>query len=328
MKSLGLSRHALVIIAAAEMLAGCGGSQPPIGAPGVIPQSRAVATHANRGGSWMLPDAKSKDLLYVGDIYDVTVYSYPQGKLEGRLNGFYEIGGECVDAKGDVFVVNTLGGKIVEYAHGGKKPIQTLQATGYEPADCAIDPTTGNLAVTIFGGASSGELAIYQDAKGTPTLYTDPDFLNYGYCGYDDNGNLFIDGGNEDHVVVFAELAKGASSFLNLTLDQSFNDTGAIQWDGKYLDVGDQNTSNIYRFSISGSQGTEVGVTQLGGDAHWIHKFFILDHKVIAPNFYFIGSRFESNVLIFNYPAGGSPLKTISKGVKASETAVVSKAQK
>jgi hypothetical protein len=264
MKSLGLSRHALVIIAAAEMLAGCGGSQPPIGAPGVIPQSRAVATHANRGGSWMLPDAKSKDLLYVGDIYDVTVYSYPQGKLEGRLNGFYEIGGECVDAKGDVFVVNTLGGKIVEYAHGGKKPIQTLQATGYEPADCAIDPTTGNLAVTIFGGASSGELAIYQDAKGTPTLYTDPDFLNYGYCGYDDNGNLFIDGGNEDHVVVFAELAKGASSFLNLTLDQSFNDTGAIQWDGKYLDVGDQNTSNIYRFSISGSQGTEVGVTQLG----------------------------------------------------------------
>jgi DNA-binding beta-propeller fold protein YncE len=264
MKSLGLSRHALVIIAAAEMLAGCGGSQPPIGAPGVIPQSRAVATHANRGGSWMLPDAKSKDLLYVGDIYDVTVYSYPQGKLEGRLNGFYEIGGECVDAKGDVFVVNTLGGKIVEYAHSGKKPIQTLQATGYEPADCAIDPTTGNLAVTIFGGASSGELAIYQDAKGTPTLYTDPDFLNYGYCGYDDNGNLFIDGGNEDHVVVFAELAKGASSFLNLTLDQSFNDTGAIQWDGKYLDVGDQNTSNIYRFSISGSQGTEVGVTQLG----------------------------------------------------------------
>src|SRR5580698_875840 len=264
MKSLGLSRHALVIIAAAEMLAGCGGSQPPIGAPGVIPQSRAVATHANRGGSWMLPDAKSKDLLYVGDIYDVTVYSYPQGKLEGRLNGFYEIGGECVDAKGDVFVVNTLGGKIVEYAHGGKKPIQTLRATGYEPADCAIDPTTGNLAVTIFGGASSGELAIYQDAKGTPTLYTDPDFLNYGYCGYDDNGNLFIDGGNEDHAVVFAELAKGASSFLNLTLDQSFNDTGAIQWDGKYLDVGDQNTSNIYRFSISGSQGTEVGVTQLG----------------------------------------------------------------
>jgi DNA-binding beta-propeller fold protein YncE len=322
------SRGAICASIAAALLAACGGSQLPIGAPGAMLQTSAIATHAAHGKSWMAPEAKSKDLLYVGDIYDVTIYSYPQGKLEGRLNGFYEIGGECVDAKGDVFVVNTLGGKIVEYAHGGKKPIQTLQAPGYEPADCAIDPTTRNLAVTIFGGASRGELAIYQDAKGTPTLYTDPDFLNYGYCGYDDNGNLFIDGGNEDHAVVFAELRKGSSSLLNLTLDQSFNDTGAIQWDGKYLAVGNQNTSNIYRFSISGSQGTEVGVTQLGGDAHWVHKFFILDHKVIAPNFYFIGSRFESNVLIFDYPAGGSPLKTISKGVKASEAAVVSKAQK
>ncbi len=112
------------------------------------------------------------------------------------------------------------------------------------------------------------------------------------------------------------------------TLNQSFSDTGAIQWDGKHLAVGNQATANIYHFSINGSKGTEVGVTVLGGDAHWVHKFVILDHKVIAPNFYFINSKFESNVLIFDYPKGGSPLKTISKGVKASETAVVSLAKK
>ena len=33
MKSLGLCRYALTIGAAAALLAGCGGSQPPIGAP-------------------------------------------------------------------------------------------------------------------------------------------------------------------------------------------------------------------------------------------------------------------------------------------------------
>ena len=33
----------------------CGGSQPPIGAPGAIAQSHATATYATRGGSWMLP---------------------------------------------------------------------------------------------------------------------------------------------------------------------------------------------------------------------------------------------------------------------------------
>ena len=83
MKSLDFSRYVLGVCAAVAMLAGCGGSQPPIGTPGAMPQTSALATHADRGTSWMLPDAKSKDLLYVGDIYDVTVYSYPQGKLEG-----------------------------------------------------------------------------------------------------------------------------------------------------------------------------------------------------------------------------------------------------
>jgi hypothetical protein len=59
-----LARFALTISAAA-LFAGCGGSQPPIGALGAMPQSRAIATHADRGGSWMLPEAKSEDLLYV-----------------------------------------------------------------------------------------------------------------------------------------------------------------------------------------------------------------------------------------------------------------------
>jgi len=47
------------------LLAGCGGSQPPIGAPGAVPQSRAVATHVDRGGSWMQEEAKGEYLLYV-----------------------------------------------------------------------------------------------------------------------------------------------------------------------------------------------------------------------------------------------------------------------
>ncbi|MFY9720558.1 MAG: choice-of-anchor tandem repeat GloVer-containing protein, partial [Candidatus Cybelea sp.] len=43
MKSLGLSRYALTIGAAAALLAGCSGSQPPIGAPGVMQQTSAIA---------------------------------------------------------------------------------------------------------------------------------------------------------------------------------------------------------------------------------------------------------------------------------------------
>jgi phospholipase C len=55
MKSFDLGRFALSISAAVAFLAACGGSQPPIGAPGAMPQSRASATQADRGGSWMAP---------------------------------------------------------------------------------------------------------------------------------------------------------------------------------------------------------------------------------------------------------------------------------
>jgi hypothetical protein len=51
-----IDRVAFKIITVA-LLAGCSGSQPPIGALGATPQG--PATHAERSGSWMLPEAKS-----------------------------------------------------------------------------------------------------------------------------------------------------------------------------------------------------------------------------------------------------------------------------
>jgi hypothetical protein len=49
MRSLDFGRFALSSCLATAMLAGCGGSQPPIGAPGAMPQAPAIATHADRG---------------------------------------------------------------------------------------------------------------------------------------------------------------------------------------------------------------------------------------------------------------------------------------
>ena len=56
MTTLDFNRYVLCSCVAA-MLAGCGGSQPSIGA---MPQSRAIVARAGHGGSWMLPAAKSK----------------------------------------------------------------------------------------------------------------------------------------------------------------------------------------------------------------------------------------------------------------------------
>lgn len=304
MKGSWVGLYAVGLSVAAALLAGCGESRPPINAAGAMPQAFSHAAHADHGTSWMLPEARSKDLLYVGDVYDVTVYSYPAGKLEGRLKGFYEITGECVDAHGNVFVVNAGGNSIIEYAHGGKTPIETLKAATSNPIGCAVNPTSGDLAVsggTVYGG----NVAVYPGGKDPPTVYTDPTFRGYGWCGYDGSGDLYVDGASYSNEVVFAELAKGGSALTAVSLNQSFRDTGGIQWDGKYLAVGDQSVPKLYRFSMQGGTGTEVGTINLESGADFIHQFLIFGDKLIAPNFYWIDNRFESNVLFFDYPAGG-----------------------
>lgn len=43
--------YAFSISVAAALLAGCYGSQPPVGAPGAMPQSHPIATHAKHSGS-------------------------------------------------------------------------------------------------------------------------------------------------------------------------------------------------------------------------------------------------------------------------------------
>lgn len=55
MKGSKFGRYPLAGLVVAAMLVGYGGSQPPIGAQVSMPQSPAIATHAERGGSWKLP---------------------------------------------------------------------------------------------------------------------------------------------------------------------------------------------------------------------------------------------------------------------------------
>jgi hypothetical protein len=163
MKSLDFSRYALGPCLAAAMLAGCGGSQLPIGGAGAMPQTPAAA-HDDRSGS----------LLYVvnGNNNTVTFYSYNDGRLLGTLQGFTAPFGSCVDNVGRVFVTDVAAGKVFEYAHGGTEPIKIfVLEKPQQPDSCSVDPLTGNLAVTTDGGSTGGSVAVYRNARGKPTFY-------------------------------------------------------------------------------------------------------------------------------------------------------------
>jgi hypothetical protein len=308
MMTLGIVRLALSASVGAALLAACGGRQLPIGAPGAMPQSSAITSHMERGGSWMLPEAKSDDLLYVSDFgyLGVHVLTYPQGRSVGAIQ-VYGLG-LCVDHLGDVYVVvNGQEGEIVEYSHGGSEPIKTLNDDGpygeqYSPHGCAVDLKTGNLAVTN-GDSMYNNVALYRKAQGPPAFYSIPFIGQAWFCGYDDRGNLYADGERYGEFKL-AELPFHGNRFKQIHLDQKMEGAGGVEWERGYLAVGDSQTGNIYHVHVNGSKGTVIGSTSLSGsDVVW--QFWIQGSKVIGP------SEYGADVGIWKYPAGGNPIKTL-----------------
>lgn len=276
----------------------------------------------NQEVSWMAPGTSTQDLLYVSNVHDVTVYSYPQDQLVGKLKGFYVTGGECVDKAQNVWITDFGHGRLVEYAHGGTKPLRII--TGIGGPGCAINLTTGDLAVTTEGAS----LYVYKNARGKPVIYKDRAITEFWFCGYDGQGNLFADGSDYHHLRPFelAELPKGGTSLRTIRVGQSLSGPGGVQWHGKYLAVGDDGSSPavIYQFSIRGTYGKVVGSTRLGSNADFVYQFFIKGRTLIAPNNYFTNSKSLSNVLFFDYPKGGKAINKITKGVFYPHGAAVS----
>jgi hypothetical protein len=274
-------------------------------------------------GSWMAPDAGKKSLLYVSDYQNdaVYVFSFPAGELTGTLSGFAGPFGECTDTAGNVFIANAKPPEVLEYAHGGTSPIATIKDPGQYPYACSVDPTTGNLAVTneYSRNSSPGSVAIYKNARGKPQLYRDSNFYYMFFCGYDNAGNLFVDGQPAPSGgFAFAELPRGQAKLRDVSLNASIGFPGGVQWDGNYLAVGDQISSTIYRFAIAGKVGTEVGSTQLGGSKQ-IVQFWKQGAYVVGPDAIYF------RVGIWKYPAGGSPVKFLSHSWGLPVAATVSK---
>ena len=319
MKGLSLGRYTLSSCVAAAMLAGCGGSQLPVGAPGAMPQGVAQqgqSTQRDESGSWMAPDATSQDLLYVSSHSWVSVYRYPQGHLLGKLKGFDLASGQCVDSSSNVYVTDYVTSQIVEFPHGGRKRLRVLSMPGAN--GCSIDPTTGNLAVSSLG--STG-VWIFKNAKGTPTKYQNSQFLYYYDCAYDPKGNLFVDGMSTIGTgsFVFAELLKNGNQLKVVTLNQYIGWPGGMQWDGQHLAIGDQVAPAIYQFSINGSKGTKVGTTPLGSHTFDTLQFWVQGRTVITSTAcHDVGcgrTKRGSAVMFFNYPAGGKATKIIINGL-------------
>lgn len=252
-------------------------------------------------------------LLYVGGNNDaVTVYSFPKGKLVATIgNPYFDAPtGFCTDRDGNVFITNLQTAQVFEYSAGGYKLLDTLEVPSQYPDDCAVDPVTGNLAVASLGFEKSANVAIYAHARGTPKTYTDPDFASFWYCGYDQRGNLYVDGQDRSDNFEFARLGRGSRKMRRVVLSHTIGWPGTVQWLGHDLTVEDRNANSVYRFKISGNRGRFEGATTLEGGASgnigptWIQGTVVLgiEHGVGAVQYW-------------HYPSGGQPTRTITNGI-------------
>lgn len=257
-----------------------------------------------------------RTLLYVSDYHQSYLYmfSFPDGQQLGSeiLKDVVSPQGECVDRYGAIWVVDTGSASIAAYAHGARKPKKVLSDPGSELIGCSIDPKTGDLAVTNMQNTSGdGAVLIYAQASGVPVQYQIQSIQRAFFCTYDDSGNLFVDGIAQKGFAL-AELRTGQSQFVQLKVDQPIYFPGGVEWDGRYLAVGDQDEGTVYQFSVADRRASLKGTIRLE-HATDVVQFWLVRKKrqaraveLVAPDAY------NHNVKIYRYPQGGKPFGRFS----------------
>jgi len=191
------SRYVLGICAAAAMLAACGGSQPPVGAPNLSPkssQSRETVKPSSATPTYKV----SAPLLYVTspdlDITPLAIYDAskddpkPLATINKDINNS---AGACIDGNGTLYVANEPGsgpGWVSEYILGQTKPLRVITKGINTPAFCAID-ASGNLWVTNIG---LDDVAEYLEGSTKPHVTITKGLTYPDGIAIDSAGNLYV----------------------------------------------------------------------------------------------------------------------------------------
>ena len=222
-------------------------------------------------------------MIYVSTGSRIKIYTYPSLDEVGQITALHEPLGLCSDTSGNVFATDGQAQAIFEYAHGGTTKIAKLEDTGWDPQGCSVDPLTDDLAVanycqgTVEDCSQPGNIAIYKGAKGKPQSIGLNGLLNNAsFCGYDNKSNLFVVGIDASSNTSLTELAKGASTLHQVTINKTLGGPGNVQWDGAYVSVGDASANEIRRFTIVNYEGTEVRPVSFDNIKHlgqtWIER--------------------------------------------------------
>jgi uncharacterized repeat protein (TIGR03803 family) len=260
------------IIGIIAMLAGCGGSQPPVGGPGSVLQTSAVATHAESrvrpaysvlhsfGGSGD-GDYPNASLINVkGTLYGTTV-SAGEGFCEEHGCGAVV----AITASGTETVVRSFKG----YPHDGATPeagLVNLKGLLYSTTYRA-----GSFGVgTVFAISTSGAENVIYSFKGHPDdgAYPEAGLVNVKGMLY----GTTVAGGAHGDGTVFAITTSGTETVLHSfggPGDGSQPYAGLVNVDGTLYGTTSEGGANVNGtvFAITTS-GTETVLHSFKGNRH------------------------------------------------------------
>jgi hypothetical protein len=173
---------------------------------------------------------------------------------------------------------------------------------------CSIDPATNDLAVVDRHQNPDSDIAIFPNETGKPLTYLSG--VNSNYCGYDDKGNLFVNGDIEEQGDGISELPKGQPAFKTAVLmPVKVGVPGQVQWDGKHItwEGLSRGEIKISRLKVSGSNITVAGATHFrigrGATQSWIDG-----NQVFIPYVSRGRNGRPNKIGVWSYPSGGKSI--------------------
>jgi len=210
MRVSGFGRCALTSCAAVALLAGCGGSQQPIGARGAMALSQQGSSVFTSGAAQTVTDAnKGASYLYVANR---TTAGYPieiflrDDPSKGPIDHISKIiapDGIFVDSQGTLYATTAWGSgnnSVWAYKRGAHKPFRI-----YSGAYCAFDVVAGDdgtvyIADACGGPHTRGCVLVYAPGQTKPSRAFFPggapycltlDAKNNLYVGYNSDGSYW-----------------------------------------------------------------------------------------------------------------------------------------
>jgi hypothetical protein len=260
----------------------------------------------------LVPDkSKKENYEYIFNDYAsyASIFDYPKSTaMIGQING--AAGQGCTNVLygygKHIFWNDVRSNGLIDEYKVPDKLIKALSINYTFTSSCAMN-TSGDLAVGILLGnsyGSGGQVVIFKNASGSGKAYKTPLAKEYSN-GYDSSGNLFADGFDSDYHFMLVELPSGSSTFVTIKTSNSPDFPGSVQWDGTYMTVFDQDTSETYQYTVSGTTATLKNTIEYSGAGDCAQTW-------IVTGLLYCADAGNNDGEVFNYPVGGSAIATFT----------------